>query len=68
MKKFAENVEYEVSTSLSQGTLSRNGNVLRVKWTKLAGEDTEATETWTHDTVKQAIEAFPNLYELLNEE
>lgn len=68
MKKFAENVEYEVSTSLSRGTLLRCGNVTQVKWTKLAGKDVEVTETWTHDTVKQALEAFPGLYALLNEE
>ena len=68
MKKFAENVEYEVSTSLSHGTLLRYGNVIRVKWTMLAGKDVEVTETWTSDTVEQALEAFPGLYALLNEE
>ena len=67
-KYFVENKKYEVRTTLSRGTLSRSGNVTRVKWTMLAGEPCESPETWTYDTEEQAIEAFPGLYELLNEE
>ena len=70
MKTFIENKKYRVSTSLSLGYLSRSGRVTIVIWEMLSGKILEKTavETWTHDTVEQAIEGFPSLYELLNEE
>lgn len=68
MKTFVEHIEYKVRTALSFGYLSRTGRVTIVKWKKLAGKIVNVNETWTHDTVKQAIEGFPSLYELLNEE
>jgi len=70
MKTFTENKKYRVFTSLSLGYLSRSGRITTVEWEVLSGKICKKVEfeTWTHDTEKQAIEAFPGLYELLNEE
>lgn len=67
--QFVGNIKYKVQTELSLGYLSRSGRVTTVDWEILAGEICKevAVETWTHDTEEQAIEAFPDLYELLNE-